>query len=284
MAEWGHKRKRVLITVKAYPLPSRTYDELVCTAGITEEGKWIRIYPVPFRFLRNEGQYRKYQWIEVDLKKREKDFRPESYSPKDTGLNDLEIIESLDTKDYWAERKSIVLEDGPKIYTSKKQLLEDSEKPENISLATFKPAEFTEFSWEEDEREWSGNFKNNIRQSDLFDEHGGRGNNDTVNKLPYKFFYEFLDEDGISSKLMIEDWEIGALYWNCLRDADGNEQIALQKVREQYWDNFTQNKDLHLFLGTTLQWHRRRSPNPFVIIGVFYPTIDPQSNQKSLFN
>jgi len=77
MAQSGQERKRVLITVKAYPLPSRSYDELVCTAGITEDSKWVRIYPVPFRFLRDEGQYSKYQWVEIDLEGRQDDFRPE---------------------------------------------------------------------------------------------------------------------------------------------------------------------------------------------------------------
>ena len=284
MATTGKERKRVLITVKAYPLPSRSYDELVCTAGITEDGEWLRIYPVPFRFLDTSGKYKKYQWIELDLKKREQDFRPESYSPVDTSLEDIEIVESLDTHNHWMERKVIVLEDGPKVYKSKKKLIEDSKDPDNISLATFKPTQFTNFYWEEDERDWTGNFQNNIQQKDLFDERGGRGDKDIVKKLPYKFYYEFLDGEGISSKLMIEDWEIGALYWKCLIRADGNEKVALQKVREQYWDNFTQNKDLYLFLGTTLQWHTRRSRNPFVIIGVFYPTIDPNANQQDLFN
>jgi len=79
---------------------------------------------------------------------------------------------------------------------------------------------------------------------------------------------------------MIEDWEIGALYWNCLRAADGDESIALQKVREQYESNFFNNKDLYLFLGTTKEWHMRRGKNPFVIIGVFYPK---KENQLRLF-
>ena len=83
--------------------------------------------------------------------------------------------------------------------------------------------------------------------------------------------------------MMIEDWEIGALYWNCLTRADGNENIAVQKVKEKYFDTFTQKNNIHLFLGTTLKYHRRRMSNPFVIIGVFYPPKDPQSNQKSLF-
>jgi len=44
-------RKKVLITVTTYPLPSRSHDELVCTAGILETGEMIRIYPVPLSFL-----------------------------------------------------------------------------------------------------------------------------------------------------------------------------------------------------------------------------------------
>ncbi len=30
-------------------------------------------------------------------------------------------------------------------------------------------------------------------------------------------------------------------------------------------------RDIYLFLGTNRQWHIRKSPNPFMIIGVFYP-------------
>ncbi len=83
--------------------------------------------------------------------------------------------------------------------------------------------------------------------------------------------------------MMIEDWEIGQLYWNCLRTADGNEQITLQKVREKYFDTFCSKNDIYLFLGTTLQYHRRRMNNPFVIIGVFYPPKDPNERQIELF-
>lgn len=39
---------RVLITVKTYPIPSDTYDELVCTAGVTENGDFVRLYPIRF--------------------------------------------------------------------------------------------------------------------------------------------------------------------------------------------------------------------------------------------
>lgn len=276
------ERKRVLITVKAYPVPSRTYDELVCTAGITKDGEWIRIYPVPFRFLRDEGKYRKYQWVDIDLKKAKKDFRPESYSPSDNSLSDLKIIETVDTSHNWRKRKFLILENGPKVFTSMTELIKDSQDSKNVSLATFKPTKITGFDFEE-ERDWKSGLQKNIQQQDLFDERGGRGNLDSVNKLPFKFFYKIEDETGKSSRLMIEDWEIGALYWKCLHKADGNETLAIQKVKEKYFDTFTQKNDIHLFLGTTLQYHRRRMNNPFVIIGVFYSPKDPMKDQQSLF-
>ena len=77
---------------------------------------------------------------------------------------------------------------------------------------------------------------------------------------------------------MIEDWEIGQLYWNCV-NAYGEEK-APGKVAEKYMDDFSQTKDLHLFLGTTYEWHVRKSRNPFVIIGTFHP---PHQRQTSLF-
>ena len=50
---------KVLVTVKTYPTLSDKYDELVCTAGLREDGSWIRIYPVPFRKLDYQNRY---QW------------------------------------------------------------------------------------------------------------------------------------------------------------------------------------------------------------------------------
>jgi hypothetical protein len=104
------------------------------------------------------------------------------------------------------------------------------------------------------------------------------GQRKIVKKLPYKFSYRFFSEgDNEPRTLMIEDWEIGALFWKCLNRAGGDEQIALQQVKQKYLDEFIE-KDLYLFLGTTLQYHNI-APNPFVIIGVFYP---PKSNQLSM--
>ncbi len=42
------KKHRVLITVKTYPTLSGKYGETVCTAGVRQDGTWVRMYPVPF--------------------------------------------------------------------------------------------------------------------------------------------------------------------------------------------------------------------------------------------
>ena len=55
--------EQILIVVKTYLRPSFKYRELVCTAGITENGKWVRLYPINYRYLNYNKWYKKYQWI-----------------------------------------------------------------------------------------------------------------------------------------------------------------------------------------------------------------------------
>ena len=75
--------------------------------------------------------------------------------------------------------------------------------------------------------------------------------------------------------MMIEDWEIGQLYWNCLAKHEGDESKAIKDVKNMYFENFAKTKDLHLFLGTS-QLHHLTAKNPFMIIGTFHPKIEQQ--------
>jgi len=142
---------KVLVTVKTYPTISSKYDELVCTAGFREDGTWVRIYPIQFRKKSYDEQYKKYDWIEIDLVKNKSDFRPESYRPYSYD-SDIKILEHIDTKNNWAERKKVVL---GKIYYNLSELIAES-KNKNIctSLAVFKPSKVLDFTIEEVEREW----------------------------------------------------------------------------------------------------------------------------------
>ncbi|MBQ2386347.1 MAG: hypothetical protein II300_03595 [Bacteroidales bacterium] len=271
---------KVLISVKTYPTLSERYDELVCTAGFLEDGSWIRIYPIPFRKLKFENQYKKWQWIEIDLTKNTKDFRKESYRPTDID-NDIHIIRHVGTEYNWAERKSIVLKN---VYYNMDELIAEA-KNSNIgtSLAVFKPNEIINFVWKECNREWDSKKLNaiyaNQAQLNLFeDKEETERIFNVVKKLPYEFSYTFKSEDGKTRTLMIEDWELGMLYWNCLEKANGDELKACQKVKEKYFDEMCHKKDIHFFLGTTKKFHNV-GPNPFIIIGTFYPPIE---NQLSL--
>lgn len=88
-------KEKVLITVKTYPTYSKSYEELVCTAGFKEDGSFIRIYPIPYRKLDYDSRYAKYQWIELDLVKNTSDFRPESYRP--VNIDNIILGESIGT-------------------------------------------------------------------------------------------------------------------------------------------------------------------------------------------
>ena len=59
------EKKRVYILVKTYPTISEKYAELVCTAGVLEDGSWIRLYPMPFRLLSDEQKYPKYTSLAI---------------------------------------------------------------------------------------------------------------------------------------------------------------------------------------------------------------------------
>ncbi len=204
------------------------------------------------------------------------DFRPESYSPK-LGVDELiSVFEQIGTANEWAVRKSYVLKE---VFASMNELIALAKHPsQRKSLATLKPTRIVDFVIEEDERDWKPKWLEDLKQLNMFELPTERGHKKLVRKLPYKFSYRFFSEgDKEPRKMMIEDWEIGALFWNCLRNNDGDEQTALAQVRQRYFDEFIE-KDLYLFVGTTKQYHNV-APNPFVIIGVFYP---PRTDQLSL--
>jgi hypothetical protein len=77
---FGWTTKRVLIVVKTYPTPAQKGVKVSCTAGITRDGDWIRLFPVPFRFLEQEQQFARYQWIDIEVRRARNDPRPESHN------------------------------------------------------------------------------------------------------------------------------------------------------------------------------------------------------------
>jgi len=272
------EKKKVYIVVKTYPTISKEYSELVCTAGVLDDGSWIRLYPVPFRKLDFDQKYPKYTWVEVDVERNTKDFRPETYRPALYTITVGEKPKKID----WEERRRIVFK-NKKVYTSLQELI-DKAKNDYTSLAVFKPTKIIDFIIEPTDRDWDSNklaiLRGLSQQQNLFQTPEEIEQEfKVVQKVPYKFSYKFEDDSGRQSTLMIEDWETGMLYFHCLERANGDERMAIAKVQEKYYDDFALTKDLHFFLGTTLAFHMR-SKTPFLIIGTFHPPMP--SEQISL--
>jgi len=133
------------------------------------------------------------------------------------------------------------------------------------------------------EREWSKEKLDSLKQLSIFDALQ-TDKRQVVKKLPYKFSYVFTDDENREATLMIEDWEIGQLYWNCLKRYDGHDAVEKAKadVKHKYLNNFGKTKDLHLFLGRSQQFHFV-GPNPFMVIGTFHPKHRKPDIQGKLF-
>src|SRR5262245_45068271 len=98
-------KKRALIVVRTYPVPDDSGIESSCTAAITADGEWLRIFPVPWRLLPEEQRFRKYDWVDFDLVKSASDTRPESHHLQ-PGSSSIKIISSVQE---WRNKKDLVL-------------------------------------------------------------------------------------------------------------------------------------------------------------------------------
>ena len=249
-------RERILVTVKTYPHPSVSYQELVCTAGIREDGSFIRLYPVDFRYRPPHQRYEKYQWIEVDVIRNRSDPRPESYRPD---LDSVRILgDRISTENNWEERKRLVLARPLQTMCG----LRTAFMRDKTSLGVIKPQSITEVRVEDTEREWDVKHQQALAQYSLFDQQ-----KKPLAKIPFRFSYRFsCGDDCNGHEMSITDWELGALY---LREVLrlGNEIHAAESVRKKYFDNLCgPDKDTYFFVGNTYTVY-----NSWIVLGVFYP-------------
>ena len=259
---------KVLITVMTYPHPSEGYKELVCVAGITEAGEWVRLYPIDYRYRPRSQKFKKYQWIKVELSPQGKgnDNRKESRKPK---LENIEILgEPLSTKDHWNERRKFI--DALPYYTVHE--LETLYNKDKTSLGIVRPKKVLDVKVSKVDPEWKGKWKDQFLQIPLFGEP-----QKPLRKIPYKFQYVFeCDDRDTQYNAMIEDWELGVLF---LKESDrlGSDEAAAESVRKQYLERMCgKDRDTCFYMGTTFPY------NTWLVLGVFYP---PKRNtiQQDLF-
>ncbi len=248
--------KKILITVKTYPMPSKKAIEASCTAGITEDANWIRLFPLPFRYLEYSKQFNKYQWIEASVTKASSDPRPESHK---IVLDSIKLIgKPLRTSNNWQARKDIVLPlEAPSLC-----YLQRTRAETKVTVGIFKPKIIRKLIIEPEEYpQWTEWELAVLSQQSMFDKQTVR----PLEKIPLRFIYSFFCNDPKcrGHRLSVTDWELGAAY---------------RKWRRQYgehWENYFRQKfedeviysfNTYFYVGTI-----RAHPDTWIIIGLFYP-------------
>jgi hypothetical protein len=273
------ERLRILVLCKTYPSPSAKYAETSCVAGITEDGKALRLYPVPFRMIKDDHQFKKWQWIEAMVRRSPEDRRPESHR---IYVDTINLGEVVPRNLGWSARLPWIAK-LPTFYDfdALEQQRSSSGSP---TLALLKPIRIRGLDITPvDNPEWTQEEKDKLlqiqRQGNLFDatERDFR----LLRKLPFDFHYRYECESEAGHlreyRHKLVDWEVGALFWN-----------LWHKHGAKHWEEPFRNmierelpaRDLSLLLGTI-----HRFPDQWLIVSLIYPPkrSEPENDRQQAF-
>ena len=246
--------KRALIVVKTYPVPAKSGVEVSCTAAITDQGEWLRLFPVPFRFLDPDQRFSKYQWVDVGVTK-SRDTRPESYKLE---RGAIKVVSTVPPTREWQLRKDVVF---PLRSHSMCGIRRTREQDGHPTLGFFRPKTIERLIIEPDSNSWSESQLGILRQEHLF----VTGPQEELVKVPFKFSYAFRCEDSECNghKMICTDWEMGESWRRWSRDYGDRWE---EKFRQRYEREMIEKSDTHFYVGTI-----KNHPNTWIIVGLFYP-------------
>ncbi len=253
------KKDECCIVIKAQPHRSSKYFETVCCAGIGRDGKWRRQYPVPFRVLKADQKFMRWDWIEYEFVVPEIDRRHESQK-----VDPGSIV--VKKKMSPAERKRLI---NPLIRGSFAEA-----DARGDSLALIRPKSIS-IRWRRktatqiaSEREKHAALS---RQLSLLD-----AETDDFETCPYSFRLIWTDRDGGRHDHEMDDWEtIGAF---ARFEALYGEVKALEVIKKKYeaerFDRglvlaFSTHQRRNVTLGTDNQW---------LLVGLLSVSDDPQTD------
>ncbi|WP_293222301.1 hypothetical protein [Ottowia sp.] len=258
-------KERALVLVKAFPQPSQKYDETVCCAGVTPEGKFVRLYPIRFRHLPINKQFNRWDVLEYFAQRPVGDHRPESRHVSEDSIAVVQFANQLNEEQKvraWLPHVS------PSLEVLKQENLSTGRslgivKPDEDSLR-FKARKLSKDSEEDAE------LKSTFRQFSLLDP-------SALNPITveYEFSYQFTC-DGRSHNMKIHDWEVQSAFHRFKRDyGDG----GMDALREQYQQRIPE-RNLHFVMGTM-----KAHPRQFIIIGLLRSGVAPAdvARQRGLF-
>ncbi len=250
------------MTVKAYPQIGRRTGESVCVAGIRTDihpPQWARLFPIPFRDLDRDVQFRKYQYITLKAHPSRRDRRPESLRPDcDTIRLGPELSSSGPDLD---RRRALV--DAVMIESMCE--LQRMQEVQGTSLGAFRPADVADVVSRRGD-EWDAAKKTVAAQRSLF-----APDKEPLEQPPWQFSYRYrcLDASCGGHEQTIVDWEIGQAWraWRELRP----EPDRVEAIRNRWLDELCSGDRDTVFFAGNMHQH----PKSFLILGVFWPRRTP---------
>ena len=270
-----HRARRIRILVKAFPQPSKQYEETVCCAGITEDTReFLRLFPIRYRRLAKEHQFNRYDLVEMSVTKAS-DHRPESYHIDEGSIQLIQKGGLSDANKVRLWQPFI----APSIGT-----LLDENKATGRSLGIIRPEpaglKFTIKAAKESNKEDKEVAELVYQQESLLE--------DPLKPLAkpvYGFYYQFTCADPKHCTCkenphnhQIHDWEVQATFINYKRRYK-TEEKALEMMTNEYQRSIPM-RNLHFVMGTM-----KAHPQTFIIIGLLRSGVDPEkiSRQGDLF-
>ncbi|MFC4107124.1 hypothetical protein [Micromonospora zhanjiangensis] len=253
-------RLEVLVTVKAAPNPSEKYGETVCVAGVSTDLRrpgWVRLYPINFRELSSDENFRKYDVISVDATPARQDQRRESWRPRMTSMVRLRHLEPWKHRRAWldqyVEDSMCRLNQDARIDANAKSL--SLVRPREVGGLTIKPHP----GWTPDEQRRIDAY---VSQLDLFS-----GQDRTPLAAPrFKAAYRYRCHDQMCNghQQGLIDWEFVALQRRLRHLTDG-------EIRRQLEDKFVRlmcdpSRDVAFYVG-----NQAKRAHVFSVLGVYYP-------------
>lgn len=254
------------MTVKASPQPSAKYGDTVCVAGIRVDGgrcEWIRLYPLPFRWMGVEQQFRKFDLIEVEVRRETKDTRPESFRP------DIDTIKVVGRLDGWNERQSIM---GKVARTTTCELSaaasghHDAPSLGMVTVASLDGVDVEPFTgWSDAQKERIASAAQ-LSPLALFQDDTRTPSELRAPRFVVRYKYHCTTAACAGHVGQVLDWELTALQNRHLRDADEVVRAAIeQRFRDQM---FAAGKLTSFFMGNFEDARKRGS---FSVLGIYYP-------------
>lgn len=180
-----------MVNCKTYPAVSQKYIETVCTGGVEANGDFVRLYPVPFRFLEGTQRYKRWDIIRVRAHRTTKDTRPESWHLSE-GC-EIKIVKRMTThKRQWEWMR-------PTVHQSTQEMAERGVTNGCVEIIPL------EFYSEPDKKRWTPSQLNVFKQKNLFI--SDEVLQEIADHVPWKFKIKYQEKHtGVEGDLKVLAW------------------------------------------------------------------------------